>query len=85
MILFNWLKRQARKVKKKVQEKIGGSPSRVFAVMGAKIYHNFNVANQEATLQTIHQMPKVPYQLWTKPYFDDDPRTPSEILEWWNS
>lgn len=85
MILTDWLKRQARKVKKKVQEKIGVSPSRSFAVMGAKFYHGVNAANQEATLKTIHQMPKVPYQLWIKPYFDDDPKTPSEFWEWWNS
>ena len=53
--------------------------------MGAKFYHSFNVANQEATIQTIHQLPRIPHQLWTKPYSDDDPRTPSEFWEWWNS
>ena len=84
MILFNWLKRQARNVKKKVQEEISVSPSRVFAVMGAKFFHGFNAANQEATLEKIHQLPTVPCQLWTTPYFDNDPRTPSEFWEWWN-
>ena len=85
MILTNKLKRQTRNVKNKVQDKVAVSPSRVFADMGAKIFYGVNVAFQEATLKTIHQMPRVPYQLWTTPYFDDDPRTPSEFWEWWNS
>lgn len=85
MILFDWLRRQARKVKNKVQDKVAVSPSRAFADFGRHFVHGWRSGDQEATLKTIHQMPKVPYQLWTKPYFDDDPRTPSEFWEWWNS
>lgn len=105
MILFDWLKRQAWKVRNKYfvmqsrifsdffidnfmeekQEKIVASPSRAFADIGRYFVCGYTSGHQEATLKTIHQMPKVPYQLWTKPYFDDDPRTPSEFWEWWNS
>lgn len=85
MFLIDWLKRQTRSVKNKVQNKVGASPSRVFANMGRQFVYGWTAENQKATLKTIHKMPKVPHQLWIKPYFDNDPRTPSEFWEWWNS
>lgn len=85
MILFDWLKRQGRGIKKKTQSKIGASPSRAFADFGRCFVHGWESGSQKATLKTIHQMPKVPYQLWTTPYFNNDPRTPSEFWEWWNN
>lgn len=68
-----------------MQNKIGASPSRTFANIGRNFVYGWQAGFQEAKLKKIHRMPRVPYQLWTTPYFDDDPRTPSEFWEWWNS